>query len=140
MAEPLVDTRDIKTTLLTDPEQLSTRHVNMYYDEYVDALTLLLIPTDEEWTVHYVDEHVGFIYLAESFELVGIYIEGVQHGFIEKHEELSQVWQEWVAAVPSENGARMVSASLYFRLVSEIIRAVYPSVSTEAPELAAVFA
>ncbi len=131
--EPLIDPKDIRTTLLAELGRQTHYLTSMSYDEYVDALTLLFVPNDQEWVVHFIDEHVGFAYLADSLELVGLYIEGVQHGFLQEYEELQHVWNEWSQAL-RENRA---TPSLAARLVTEITEAIGRRTKGRAPDLAA---
>ena len=134
--QPLTDIHRIKTNLLASLGRRGSYEINVSYDEYVDAFTVLFTPNDKEWVVHYLDEHIGAVYLAESFELIGIYIEGVKHGFLQQHQALDRAWQNWERALQEDRPTAM----LILRLVDEVIAAFHDRANNDAARLAAVLA
>lgn len=128
---------DLKTTLLDDPDHRSTLQMRLSYDELADALTLQFVPNDQETVVLTVDDYVGLLYLPDSLELVGVYIEDVQYGFLDEHPQLRDVWAQWESSLTAQ---RPVGKTLFLELAGAVLRAIQKDYRDIAPNLVAVFA
>jgi hypothetical protein len=90
--EPLVSLKQLKTKYL---KQFSSElhPIVVKYDPDFDALMILLASPEVETVVHYLDEHVGLIYRADSYEIVGLQVEDFEHSFLPQHDALRKVWR-----------------------------------------------
>ncbi len=87
--DPLMPANNFKTTYLKQmPSPLFVR-----YDPVFDALMILLVSPELETVVHYVDEHVGLLYIPETLEIVGLQVEAFERKFLPAHVEVQRVWR-----------------------------------------------
>ena len=90
--ERLVDTKELKTTLWTQVNERPGLQTFIYYNERVDALTLLIVPRETRKRVHYIDDHVALLYDPQTMEVIGIRVESFQRSFLPKYAELEKAW------------------------------------------------
>lgn len=90
--ERLVETTDLKTTRLRAALAREQAPL-LFYDRESDELLLQIVPPAALTVVHYIDDHVGFLYEAESLEIVGFQVEAFQTSFLPEHAELRRVWR-----------------------------------------------
>ena len=89
---------NIKT--IVAPEKFKTsylaqgpKRLSFFYDDEADELMLMLANPEDEAVVHYLDNHVGILFDPESFEIVGLQIEGFKKGFVPKYVSLEKAWK-----------------------------------------------
>jgi len=85
-------TSKLKTSYLKKYSLLPS-HLFVRYDPVFDALMILLVSPETETVVHYVDDHVGLLYLPETLEIVGLQVEAFEHKFLPAHNEVQRVWR-----------------------------------------------
>jgi hypothetical protein len=89
----LVNTKDLKSTLWKKTIEEKGSHPCLSYDAKLDVLTMLIVPKNTRKIVHYIDEHVAFLYLLEDKEIVGLRIESFRKSFLPEYSELQKVWK-----------------------------------------------
>jgi hypothetical protein len=135
--QPLIGLDDLKTTLLDDPDHRSTLQMQLSYDELADALTLQFVSNTIETVVLTVDDYVGLLYLPDSLDLVGVYIEDVKYGFLDEHPQLRDVWARWERSLTA---TRPVGKTLFLELAGVVLHAIQEDYRDIAPNLVDVFA
>lgn len=94
MIESLLHTNELKTDLFNKlPQSRGLTDISIRYYHEFDALIMLIVPFDVETVVHYVDEHVALLYIADTYEIVGIQIEDWEHSFLPAHDNVKRVWK-----------------------------------------------
>lgn len=136
----LVAPDELKTTLLKKLESGEIHsEPRIHYDEDVDMIVLLALRPQGDVIVHYVDEHVGLLYEADSLEIVGLQVENFDYSFVPKHQDIQNTWTLTGAlGKPYKNLGEMKLSirRREFELAREVVRA-----TPEAPkELEAAFA
>ncbi len=92
--EALVRTSELKTNRLSSSgSKAEAKHVHsIHYDDLADTLTILLIQPHDSVVVHYLDDHVGFLYEDKSLEIVGLQVDAFEKGFLPKSRSIQRVW------------------------------------------------
>lgn len=90
--ERLVQTKSLITSRLMAAIERD-QPLYLHYDGECDELLLQFVPPDIMTVVHYIDEHVAFLYEPDSMEIVGFQVEAFQTSFLPKHESLKRVWR-----------------------------------------------
>jgi hypothetical protein len=105
--ERLVQTNSLKTAELI---KAISRHQRPYlvYDPESDELLLQFVSLENATIVHYVDEHMAFLYDPNSNEIVGFQVEAFQKSFLPKHESIRHVWRLSDTGIQLENMEELV--------------------------------
>lgn len=130
-----VTRENLKTNLILDRRQ--NMQISMSYDDVSDTLTLQVVPNTLETVVLTIDDYVGLLYLPDSLEMVGVFIEDVAYGFLAQHPELQGDWKRWTTALGNQDA---VTPSQFLRVATSILHAVHDHLVEETPELALAFA
>jgi len=88
----LVKTSQLKTNLWKERVGKKEFKSNIYYNETVDSLSLLIVPPTTKKIVHYIDDHVALYYEPESLEVIGVRVEAFERSFLPKYAELKKAW------------------------------------------------
>lgn len=91
--ECLMPTKKLQTKLWRMFFENSQNPEDFFYNKELDALSLRIIPREEETIVHYIDEHVALLYQPGDCEIVGIRIEGFESSFLPKYTDLQKDWR-----------------------------------------------
>jgi hypothetical protein len=138
--ERLVQTNQLKTNILTElAKGKRPRRPSYKYERLFDAFIILVVPPEQETVVHYIDDHVGLLYQADDFEIVGMQVEAFEHSFVPKHENVQRVWRLSDSGVRLEDLGDIVLAveRLQPRLAQEVIKAAEDVLGEPGAELAA---
>lgn len=65
---------------------------NLWFDNELDTLMILLVDPSTETTVHYIDDQVALLYDPKSNEVVGVQIEDFTT-FAQAHSEVEKAWR-----------------------------------------------
>ncbi len=65
---------------------------NLWFDNELDTLMILLVDPSTETTVHYIDDQVALLYDPKSNEVVGVQIEDFKT-FAQAHLEVEKAWR-----------------------------------------------
>ena len=92
--ERLVLTSELKMSRLASAAAQGNiqRIASFRYHDMVDTATILLIPAQEGLIVHYLDDHVAFLYEENSLEVVGFRIEAFEKSFLPANENVRRLW------------------------------------------------
>jgi hypothetical protein len=91
--ECLMPTKKLQTGLWRKFLENSQNPEDFFYNKELDALSLRIVPREEETIVHYIDEHVALLYRPTDYEIIGIRIEGFETSFLPKYAELQKDWR-----------------------------------------------
>lgn len=86
----LVNTSDLKFHRLDTLEPGSVLPVD--YDVVADILLIRFGEQPAETVVHYIDDYMGLLYDAGTFEVVGLQIEAFQYSYVSTHG-LTRTWE-----------------------------------------------
>jgi hypothetical protein len=140
--KPLVTNEELKTSLLETLASDKSGHVFVKYDDVFDALMILVVSPDNETVVHYVDDHVALLYLADTREIVGLQVEDFVHSFVPQHEAVSRVWRLSGSGVRLEDFGDMILAveKMKPKVAREVVKATEDVLGEPGAELAALLA
>ncbi len=125
---------DLKTTFLKEQTSLD---VHMSYEPLADTLKLQFVSPEQETVVLTFDDYVGWLYMPDSLEVVGVFIEDVKYGFLALHPDLKRVWDAWES---SQKQQRDSNKMLSLELTKAVMKAITGDYSDSVPELVAAFA
>jgi hypothetical protein len=92
--EPLVETTELKTGLLTDILSRHNSEVHFYFDPALDTFMLTFVSPNRPTVVHYVDDDsVALLVQPDDLEVVGLQIEGFRATFMPRHTNVAQAWR-----------------------------------------------
>jgi hypothetical protein len=100
--ERLVETRELKTARLMAAINRK-QPPYLFYDSESDELLLQFVSPEIMTVVHYVDEHVAFLYDPDSMEILGFQVEAFQKSFLPQHPSVRRVWRLRDAGVELED-------------------------------------
>ena len=106
----LIDTSELKTALWHNAVKDDSSHVSIYYNDRVDAITLLIVSPKVQNIVHYIDDHVALLYNPENNEIIGVRVESFQKSFLPKYAQLEKVWKLSESGVRVENFGDLIIA------------------------------
>lgn len=105
--ERLVETKSLKTARLM--AAISHKHpCYLLYDGVSDELLLQFVSPETMTVVHYVDEHMAFLYDPSSMEILGFQVEAFQKSFLPQHPSMRRVWRLSDAGVELEDMGDLV--------------------------------
>jgi hypothetical protein len=92
--KPLAKTNELATNRLTSarPRGAARRIYEFHYDDLTDAVMILLVQPQEAVVVHYLDDHVGFLYEEDSLEIVGLRIDAFEKVFLPANQAIQRLW------------------------------------------------
>lgn len=101
---------------------------------------LLFVPPDTETIVHYLDDHVGVLYLPDSLEIVGLQIENFERSFLPRYQNLQDVWHMMDRGVQPSNVWDLTLAveKKKVMVAIEVIKASEPTLGEPAEEMVRV--
>ena len=91
--ERLTPTRKLKTNTLKQYRPGPHAPLFVKYDPMFDALKIQIVPLETKTIVHYVDDHVGLLYMEDDLEIVGLQVEAFEHSFLPSHDAVRRVWR-----------------------------------------------
>jgi hypothetical protein len=140
--EPLVETSQLKTTLLSELAEKRILQPRLMYDRQFDALIVLFIPTNALRVVHYTDEDAALLYLADSFEIIGIQIEAFAHKFLPAHESVARVWRLSEEGASLHDFADLMTAfeNLQPKVLHEVVNAIKDALGEQGAKIAEALA
>jgi hypothetical protein len=140
----LVDTKQLKTTLLRKSAAQRTLQLIVDYDKHFDALYIRFLAPDPniDTVVHYIDEHVAFLYRADDMEIVGLQVEDFEFSFLPSHDNVMRVWKASDAGITFEDlGDMMLEVGRRKPEVArEVVRATEDVLGEPGIELAEMLA
>jgi len=89
----LADTKELGTSRWKEVIEQNSSTTYLSYNERVDVLTLLIVPPNTPKIVHYLDEHVAFLYGPETKQVIGLRIGSFERRFLPKYSDLKEVWK-----------------------------------------------
>jgi hypothetical protein len=133
----LVTIQQLKSTLIRKLMAQQTTQTSLFYDDSFDALIVRYVPRDQRTVVFHVDDHVAFLVLPDSLEIVGFQIEDFERGFLPSHNAVMRLWQLRETDQPIESvGDLIITATrLTPRVVREVVRAAREGLDAPASEL-----
>jgi hypothetical protein len=137
--EHLIATSQLKTNILGQLAKEQRHRLFINYDREFDALMLLFVSPEIETVVHYVDDHVGLLYEADTLEIVGMQVEAFEHSFLSAHENVRRIWRLRDVGVTVEDFGDIVFAfeRIKPKLARELVKAAEDVLGEPGAELAA---
>jgi hypothetical protein len=140
----LVNTAQLKTNLLHKSATQKSLQLSVDYDKDFDALYIRFIAPDSgvDTVVHYIDDHVAFLYRADDMEIVGLQVEDFEFSFLPRHDNVMRVWKASEAGITFEDlGDMMLEVGrLTPKVAREIVRAAEDVLGEPGQELAEMLA
>jgi hypothetical protein len=101
----LVKTTQLKTNLLHKSALQKSLQLSVDYDKDFDALYIRFVAPDPsvDTVVHFIDDHVAFLYRADDMEIVGLQVEDFELSFLPSHANVMRVWKASDAGITFED-------------------------------------
>lgn len=138
--EALVQTNELKTNRLKNATPKGARkHIYAFhYDDQADAAMIMLVQPQQSVVVHYLDDHVGFLYEEDSLEIVGLRIDGFVKVFLPAHESVKRAWLNIsVKNIQDFGGLAVMFEHIQPKVVREVVRATRPILGPPGAQVAA---
>jgi hypothetical protein len=98
MAEKIVSWDDFKlntiTEILRGKEGVIHVNFNLHYDDLLDSMMTLWVPLELEHALFPIDDYVGLVYLVDTHEIVGLYVDDFQSMFLQPRPKLKNLWMQ----------------------------------------------
>ncbi len=141
MIERLVESSELKTNRLNEAKTTGKvqRAFSFRYDNVSDAALILLIQPQEGLIVHYLDDHIGFLYEENSLEIVGLRIEAFAQKFVPANENVQRVWLSIANDKVQDFGqVTIMFERIQPQVVQEVVRATQPMLGKQGSTLASL--
>jgi hypothetical protein len=143
--ERLVQTNELRTTLIAQLAREDQIKPRVLYDENFDALILLFADVEGMRVVHYTEDDIALLYRMNDLEVIGIQIEAFKRKFLPSHELVQRFWKlsETGVKLSGANDVMIAFGTPQHKLVREVVNAAKESVWESSKELAnalAIFA
>jgi hypothetical protein len=138
----LIDTSQLKIGLLAQLARDKHSPLVVHYNSDFDAFMLLVVSPETETVVHYVDDHVAFLYHPDTLEIVGLQVEDFRHSFVTNHEAVRRVWELGATNAELHDFGDVLLAvnALKPKIAREVVEAAKETLGEPGEELAAVLA
>lgn len=131
----LVERHELKTDLLSSLINDASMQPQLFYGADADILRITFTTTSGPLVVHYVDEFVGFLYQADTMEIVGFHIEDFEAAFMPKYSQLETAWQEPTPEIRDFGDVIAAFEREKPKVVKEVVKATGPRLGATGHKL-----
>ncbi len=134
----LVPAKSLRFNTLTRQRKRGRGIVFFRYDNLADVFFIMFVSPSVETTVHYIDDNIGLLYVADTKEVVGMQIEGFAKSFLAKHPQLSISWTHRFVNDNFGDAISQMNANK-LRIISQVYDATESTINKENIELTQLF-